>query len=66
MRSRSGSTQLLPFSMTATLRSGKRDRAPWHTIDDTASSMGRHDDSMRKASGWKGSISLSLPIHSLA
>ncbi len=34
--------------------------------DDTASSTGRQADSMRKASGWKGSISLLLPIHSLA
>ena len=62
----SGSTQLLPFSITATLSSGKRDRAPWQTSAETASSTGRQADSIRNAWGWNGSISLSLPIQSLA
>ena len=62
----SGSTQLLPFSITATLSCGKRESAPWQTMADTASSIGRHAWSMRNASGLNGSISLSLPIQSLA
>ena len=62
----SGSTQVLPFSITATFSCGKRDSAPWQMSADTASSTGRHDDSIRKACGSNGSISLSLPIHSLA
>ena len=61
----SGSTQLLPFSITATLSCGKRDSAPWQMSAPTASSIGRHCDSMRNACGWNGSISLSLPIQSL-
>ena len=60
-----GSTQLLPFSITATLRAGKRDSAPWHTSADTASSTGRQAESMRKACGSNGSISLLLPSQSL-
>ncbi len=31
-----------------------------------ASSIGRHDDSMRNAAGLNGSISWSLPSHQLA
>ena len=52
--------------MTATFNCGNRERAPWHTSAETASSIGRQAESMRNAWGWKGSISLSLPIHSLA
>ena len=60
-----GATQLLPFSITATLSCGKRDSAPWHTSADTESSIGRHWESMRNAWGWNGSYSVSLPSQSL-
>ena len=66
MLSSSGATQLLPFSITATLSAGNRDRAPWQISADTASSTGRQAESIRNAWGWNGSISESLPSQSLA
>jgi hypothetical protein len=62
----SGSTQLPPFSTSAILSVGKRVSAPCTISDATASSIGRHDESMRNAFGWNGRNSELLPIHSLA
>jgi len=58
-------SEMLPFSMTATFSSGKRDSAPWQMSADTASSTGRQAWSILNACGWNGSISVSLPVQSL-
>ena len=52
--------------MAAIFSCGKRDNAPWQTSDETASSIGRHAESIRMASGLNGSISVPSPTHSLA
>ncbi len=68
MSSRSGRTQLLPFSTGANRRSGNREHRPWPMSEATVSMMARPPWPMMATNPeppLNGVISSTMPSHSL-